>query len=113
MRYNVQLSDEAARDVRGIYDYIDEHGPGNPDDWIAGLAEQMEWMEHSAGSCAKAVEDAYSRVAIHQKLYGPFRILFTINDADVNDADVIVFTVRHSAMSFMSKQDVKKATDDS
>ena len=108
MRYNVELSDEATGDVQGIYDYIAEHGPGNPDQWKAGLAEQIEWMEHSAGSCARAVEDAYSRVTIYQKLYGPFRILFTIKDADVT-----VFTVRHSAMSFMSRKEVKKAINDS
>lgn len=107
MRYNVRLSNEAAGDVQSIYDYIAQHGPDNPDHWKAGLAEQIEWMEHSAGACGRAVEDAYSRVTIYQKLYGPFRILFTINDADVT-----VFTIRHSAMSFMTRTEVKKATDD-
>ena len=106
MQYKILFSDEAAADVQGIYDYIAEHGPGNPDQWKAGLAQQLEWLEHSAGACGRAVEDAYSRVTIYQKLFGPFRILFTISDADVS-----VFTVRHSAMSFMSRSDVKQATD--
>lgn len=41
MSYGVEVSARASGDIRGIYQYIAQHGPANPDSWLDGLRERV------------------------------------------------------------------------
>lgn len=54
MAHLVELSDRASGDIRGIYQYIAQHGPANPDSWMAGLDSILDLLRVSGAlwTCA-------------------------------------------------------------
>jgi len=101
-RYRVEVSAQAEADVKEAYAYIKEHGPADPEKWKAGLLNTFASLQRFPERCAAAPEDAHTDVEILQKLYGPFRILFTLHDRVV-----YVLTVRHGARSFLTDNDLE------
>lgn len=103
MQYTVDLSAQAQADVREIYNYILEHGPANPDDWKAGVDRKLTSLETFPEACGFAPENEYTQLIVRQLLYGPFRIIF-----EIQDTNVYVLTVRHGARLFLQPGEIDK-----
>ena len=101
MRYNVELTAEAERDVKEAYAYIAEHGPANPDHWKHDLTAKLETLESFPGRCGLAPETEYRDFPIYQTFYANFRLLFVIEDENI-----FVLTVRHGARQEMTKNEL-------
>jgi plasmid stabilization system protein ParE len=102
MPHRVEVSDRASGDIRGIYQYIAQHGPANPDSWMDGLEKVLELLEVFPERCGLAPESRHATVEVRQTFYTGFRILFTLRD-DV----VIVLHVRHGARRFMTRKEAR------
>ena len=101
MKFNVELTAEAERDVKEAYDYISEHGPASPDQWNAGLSAKLVTLESFPERCGVAPETRFRSFPIYQTFYANFRILFV-----VEGANVFVITVRHGARKRMTWEEV-------
>ena len=99
-QYKVELSAQAEADVGEIYQYIRQHGPANPDRWKIGLDRKLASIETFAEAYSFAPENEYTQLAIRQLLYGPFRILY-----EVQESSVFVLTVRHGARQFIEPEE--------
>src|SRR5687768_9542822 len=103
MAHLVELSDRASGDIRGIYQYIAQHGPANPNSWMAGLDSVLDLLRVFPERCGLAPESRHARCEVRQTFYTGFRILFTIRE-DV----VVVLHVRHGARRFMSRKETRE-----
>lgn len=101
-RYNVELSANAAQDVREIYGYIREHGPADPDLWKQGLDSKLTGLEVIPEACPLAPENDYRSGTLRETYYGPFRIIF-----EVRSSLVAVLTIRHSARRLMTRRQLQ------
>jgi toxin ParE1/3/4 len=102
MTYRVELSERAVADVRDAYDYIDEHGPADPDQWKVGLDKVLTSLETFPEACGLAHENRGARETIRQAFYGRYRVLFTIRDSVVH-----IITIRHGARQFIRPDDLE------
>jgi len=103
MRYNVELTAEAERDVKEAFEYIAEHGPANPDQWKQGLTAKLAAFESFPGRCGFAPETRFRDYPIYQTFYANFRLLFVLEDKNV-----FVLTVRHGARREMTENELNE-----
>lgn len=101
MRFHVKLSSQAEFDVQQTYEYIRRNGPADPERWLSGLEEKLASLEEFADWKVFAPENEIARREICQLSYGPFRILYSIQDDDV-----YVLTVRHGSRRFMTAKQI-------
>lgn len=107
MRFQVELTAQADFDVKDTYAYIRTHGPGDPDEWKAGLHKKFEALEEFADWKSLAPEDEYCDDEICQRSYGPFRILYVIRGDYV-----YVLTIRHAARRFLTGKQINRLVDE-
>ena len=103
MRYSVEVTAEAERDIQTAFEHIRKHGPANPDQWKTGLAAKFETLETFPKPCGLAPESRFRSFPIYQTFYAKFRILFVIEDTNV-----FVITVRHGARKRMTRDEIRE-----
>lgn len=90
--YEVLIEPPAVEDIEEAYRYIHNESPAGADHWYAGIVEAILSLDRMPKRCALAVENDAFPVEIRERLYGVYRIHFTVRDKNVH-----VLHVRHGA----------------
>jgi len=105
MAYRIELSPLAFDEIDAIVEYIGRDSIENAYRWRTRLFEQIEKLDLMPRSCSLAPESEFGSVEVRQIIFGRYRILFTIRDAD---SLVYVLTVRHGARRFLTSDEIDK-----
>ncbi|OFV93781.1 MAG: hypothetical protein A3G76_03735 [Acidobacteria bacterium RIFCSPLOWO2_12_FULL_65_11] len=95
MDFRVELSEQAQRDIAGIYDWLESRQAGDAGEhWFIALRTAIASLANLPSRCHLAPENADSPVELRQLLYGRtphiYRILFAIESDTVQ-----VLHIRH------------------
>jgi plasmid stabilization system protein ParE len=101
MNYKVEITPTAENDVEKAYCYIRDDSPVNAIRWHKKLYEVAETLSRFPEGCGLALENDFVNFEVRQKLYGSYRILFTIDGHRV-----IVMHVRHAARRMLSPGEI-------
>lgn len=101
MAYEVELSRRAGRDLTEAFEYIHARAPLNAVRWRKGLQQRLRSLERQPEAFGFAPENQDAKADIRQRLYGQYRILYTIRGETV-----FVLTVRHGARTFLTGEEV-------
>lgn len=85
MPFSVQLTDDAARDLEEICDYIDQHDAPGRADYVLDRIEKafLSLSGHpQRGSCPKELLDVGVR-EFREVFFKPYRIIYRVIDTDV------------------------------
>ncbi|GAB7026464.1 type II toxin-antitoxin system RelE/ParE family toxin [Geotalea toluenoxydans] len=78
VKYNVQITPAAERDVEEIWIYIADDSPENANAFIIGVEEQITTLEQLPERCPLIPENEQLGTAYRQLLYGAYRTIFRI-----------------------------------
>jgi len=103
MKYQVEITPSAEADVEEAYCYIRNDSPENAVKWRKKLYDAADTLSRFPDGCGLALENEFVDFEVRQKLYGNYRILFTIDGNRV-----IVLHVRHGARRTMSPDEIAR-----
>ena len=92
MKYEVSLAPCVEEDLEEAFRWIAKDSPQNAIRWYNGCLAAVGSLADFPSRCALAPETDAFAIEIRQRLYGRYRILFTIRKHTVH-----VLHVRHSA----------------
>lgn len=99
MSYTVEFTDVADMEIQNILLWMMGRSPEQTERWQEGLEHAAASLADFPGRCPLAPEHDAFNVEVRQLLYGKYRLLFTLIDAD-NDGEndtVRILHVRHGA----------------
>jgi toxin ParE1/3/4 len=102
MVYRVEITPEAEADLDACYRYIAEDSPANALRWWRRCYEVMDRLGLFPEASSLAPENDAVPFVVRQKLYGNYRILFTIQEQRV-----IVLHIRHAARLPLRPDDIR------
>jgi toxin ParE1/3/4 len=82
-RYGILLTDEARKDIDDIADYIALDAPRRAETYVDKLFHEIHSLASMPKRCAVAPESGRRGYEMRHLIYGRYRILFTIKDADI------------------------------
>lgn len=100
MKYRVEVTSAATADIEAAYLYIQRDSPENARNWRLGLYSAAASLEQFPHGCGFALENDVLPFDVRQKLYGNYRILFT-----VDETKVVILRVRHAARLPLRRDD--------
>ena len=106
MSYTVEFTDIADMEVQNILLWMMGRSPEQAERWLNGLENSAASLDEFPGRCPVAPEQDAFDVEVRQLLYGKYRLLFTLVDADddgENDT-VHILHVRHCAQRPLSRR---------
>lgn len=92
LRYHVEVSEPAEREIEGAQDWIAADSPEAAERWADELYDTLRSLQTMPARCPLAPENGGRAEEIRQLLYGQYRILFT-----VRLGRVLILHVRHGA----------------
>ncbi len=102
MAFTIELSRRAGCDIEEAFSYIRARAPLNAIRWRKGLEERIQFLKQSPEAFGFAPENKDSKVEVRQRLFGKYRILYTVR-GDV----IFILTVRHGARPFLPAEDLE------
>ncbi len=103
MAFQVELTDEAIRDIESIFEFIHADAPLNAVKWRKGLEKKLHLLTFMADRFGLAKESRYAPGKLQELFFGKFRILYT-----VRDSVAVVLTVRRGSRRFFKPSDIQK-----
>ncbi len=100
MKFKVEYSARAERDLYAAYAYVAQDAPLNALRWLEGLEEAMASLSAFPERCPPAPESAALGFELRQQVHGSYRVLFVIEGSSVK-----VLHIRHG------RRDVVKPGD--
>jgi toxin ParE1/3/4 len=97
--YQVKPTDKALVDATEAYFWINEESPEAAVRWREGLMKAFQSLEQNPLRCPLAPENSFFEEEIRQRIYGRYRILFTIEGKTV-----FVLRVRHGAREYLTPE---------
>ena len=108
MAFTIDLSRRASCDIEGAFDYIRARAadifvpaPLNAVRWRKGLEDRIQSLKQNPEAFGFAPENKDAKVEIRQRLFGKYRILYTVR-GDV----IFILAIRHGARAFLAPEDV-------
>ncbi len=92
MKYEVVITSTAETNLREIYRYIALDSPVTARRFVTGLRGKIQTLALMPERCPLSPEDGLDGITIRHLLYGNYRIIFT-----VEAAQVIILQIRHGA----------------
>src|SRR3990172_11155279 len=92
MKHRVEITPTAEADIEASYVHIRKDSPQNAANWRQDLYQVAQSLSLFPDGCGFALENDAVDFEVRQKLFGEYRILFTIEGDRV-----IVLNVRHAA----------------
>jgi plasmid stabilization system protein ParE len=83
VKYSVQITPAAERDVEEIWTYIADDSPENATSFILRLEEQIEALEQSPERCPLIPENELLGTGYRHLIYGAYRTIFRITGKTV------------------------------
>ena len=99
MTYEIEFTDVAEMETEDILFWWIGRSPEQARRWQEGLERTITTLKELPRRCALAPESEVFAAEVRQLLYGNYRILFTILDADADGEEetVRILHVRHGA----------------
>jgi plasmid stabilization system protein ParE len=106
--FRIEFTDVADMEVQDVFLWLLGRSPEQAGRWQAGLERAVDSLGQFPTRCPLAPESGAFDVPVRQLLYGSYRILFTLADADDDGTldTVRILHVRHGARRLMS-QDIE------
>jgi plasmid stabilization system protein ParE len=104
MKYQVVLTDRAARDLDEAYQWYAERVPETAVRWYNGFLDTLNSLADNPERCPLAVEARKIAIHVRQLLYGrnkSYRALFL-----VRNQTVVVLHIRHTAQNEINIRDL-------
>jgi len=101
MEFRVDVTQQAFDDIDGIFAYIADRSPQNAVRWRDQILEKMQSLSYHPYRHGLAPEAQRVGVEVHQKMFGVYRILYTVNDDFVT-----VHGVRHGSRRPLRKDEL-------
>lgn len=103
MSYAVEFTDVAELEVRNALLWLMSRAPEQAEAWQEGLERAVLSLSELPGRCRLAPENDAFDAEVRQRLYGAYRILFTLIDADGDGSPdtVRILHVRHGAQQHL------------
>ncbi len=102
MRFRVEYSARAERDVFAAYAYIAQDAPLNAMRWLEGLEVAVASLTSSPERCPLAPESEALAFELRQQKYGSYRVLFVIDGRSVQ-----ILHIRHSRRDVVKPGDLE------
>lgn len=83
VKYSVQITPAAERDVEEIWTYIADDSPENATSFILRLEEQIEALEEFPERCPLIPENELLGTGYRHLIYGAYRTIFRITGKTV------------------------------
>ena len=83
VKYNVEITPAAERDVEEIWIYIADDSPESATAFIMRLGEQIETLERTPERCPLIPENEQIGTAYRHLLHGSYRTIFRIAEKTV------------------------------
>jgi toxin ParE1/3/4 len=83
VKYNVEITPAAERDVEEIWDYIADDSPENATAFIVQLEDQIDTLEQLPERCPLIPENEQLGTSYRHLLYGAYRTIFRISGKTV------------------------------
>lgn len=93
MKYRVDVTRPARRDIGDIYAYHREHVPGFADRWLVGLYGAMGTLSEMPHRCRLAPESQTAGGTVRYLLYRDYRVVYEVIGRRVD-----VLHVQHSSL---------------
>jgi plasmid stabilization system protein ParE len=104
MKYQIVLTERAARDLEEAYRWYAERAPQAAVRWYNGFLDSLEGLASNPERCGIAAESRTFGAEIRQLLYGrrrTYRALFVIRHQNV-----VVLHIRHTARQDASSEEL-------
>jgi len=101
MEYRVEIALRALVEIDEVFAYIAADSPERATAFYRGLLSAVGSLATFPDRCGLAPENDATDFEVRQRLYGSYRILFTIGDGVVN-----VLRVRHAARRSLTARDL-------
>lgn len=107
MSYQTEFTDVADMEVQNILLWLIGKAPERVDSWQQGLEDAVASLSEMPSRCPLAPENTAFLMPVRQRLYGAYRILFTLVDVDGDGSNdtVRILHVRHGAQRYMGEDD--------
>jgi toxin ParE1/3/4 len=83
VKYNVEITPVAERDVEEIWNYIADNSPENATAFILRLEDQIETLEQLPERCPLIPENEQLGTSYRHLLHGAYRTIFRISGKTV------------------------------
>jgi plasmid stabilization system protein ParE len=103
MAFRVEITPDAEVDLDEAYRYIARDSPTNAFRWWKRFYDVAERLAVIPEACSFAPENDATSFEVRQKLYGKYRILFTIEGERV-----VILRIRHGARLPLRPDDIQK-----
>ena len=105
MNYDIEFTDVADMEIQNILIWIMGRSPDYADRWQEGLEISINSLTIMPGRCPLAPENNEFDVEVRQLLYGVYRILFMLADADDDgESDTVrILHARHGAQQHLRR----------
>lgn len=101
MSNRLLITDRALADLKGIRDYIAKRSPLNAAKFLSKLLDELDVIEASPESFAKAPENEMVPYTLRQIVVKPYRILYRV----VNNR-IQILHIRHGAREPAAPEDL-------
>ena len=99
--FKVRIQPSALEDVRRHFRYLKEHAhtPSYGDQWYDELQAAIASLRDFPFSCPLAPENDHFEEAIRHRLFGSYRVLFTVVNTEIH-----VLHVRHGRQDILEAE---------
>ena len=102
MRYTVEMTPNAEKELHNAFGYIHERAPGNAVRWLREIYKAIDSLEEFPNRCAIAPESQYLRDTLRHYIFKSHRIIFFVDEA----ASVVrILYIRHGSMRSVGQSD--------
>ncbi len=103
MAFRVDVTEQAFQDIDAIFAYIADSSPQNAVRWRDQVLEKMQSLFYHPLRHGLAPEAQSVGVEVHQKMFGVYRILYTVTDDWVT-----IHGVRHGSRRPIHSEELPK-----
>lgn len=103
MEYRIEIAVRALLELDEVFAYIAKDSPTQATNWYRGLLEAIGSLGTFPNRCGYAPENEVTEFEVRQRMYGSYRILFTIGDGVVH-----VLRVRHASRRLLAGSELRR-----
>lgn len=103
MKYTVEYTERAERDLYGAFSYIEREAPLNARRWLESMEEAVAGLARFPERCPRARESDALGADVRQLVRGGYRVLFTLTGRSVH-----ILHIRHGRRSDATIDDLSE-----
>jgi plasmid stabilization system protein ParE len=107
MAYTLKLAATAEADAYNAFEFIRAESPESAEEWLIELFRRIETLGDMPQRCMVIAESREIGREVRQLVYERYRILFDIQDEDIDEPVVRVLRIWHGARDVVRSSDVE------